>query len=67
MGEEHAKIAAKLLQKNGLLIYVACDPTSVARDSKVIIECGLQPINIAIFDMFPQTIHYETIIAFVKN
>jgi 23S rRNA (uracil1939-C5)-methyltransferase len=49
------------------IIYVSCDPATLARDLGVLVKAGyrlgpLQPI-----DMFPQTGHIETIVALNKH
>lgn len=55
---------------NGLLVsrvvYVACDPTSLARDAKDLGEHGFHPIALQLFDLFPQTHHIEAVMAFVR-
>lgn len=43
------------------IIYIACKPTSLARDIPVFEEKGYRVKKVAICDMFPQTGHVETI------
>lgn len=43
------------------LVYVSCDPATLARDLKVLLEAGRWRLSeIAPFDMFPRTKHIET-------
>jgi 23S rRNA (uracil1939-C5)-methyltransferase len=51
------------LQKQGSahLAYVSCDPATLARDGKQLINGGYALTSIALFDMFPQTYHIESI------
>ena len=42
------------------LIYVSCNPVSLARDIKTI-EADYQLVSLHLLDMFPGTYHYETI------
>lgn len=42
------------------IIYVACDPSSLARDLKLIVNEGYRIVEILPFDMFPQTSEVET-------
>ncbi|PZR17419.1 MAG: class I SAM-dependent RNA methyltransferase [Archangium gephyra] len=55
---------------NGLLasrvVYVACDPTSLARDAKDLGEHGFRPIALQLFDLFPQSHHIEAVMAFTR-
>lgn len=43
------------------LVYVSCDPTTLARDGNALKEGGYQLENIRLVDLFPQTYHIETI------
>ena len=46
------------------LLYVSCDPASLARDAKLLIEHGYKIEKIALMDMFSQTKHVETMVLF---
>ncbi len=54
--------AARLLVER--LVYVSCDPASLARDAKEIIASGYQPTAVQLFDLFPQTHHIEVLMTF---
>jgi 23S rRNA (uracil1939-C5)-methyltransferase len=43
------------------IIYVSCDPPTLARDLKTLTELGYQTLKIRPFDMFPQTYHIESV------
>ena len=47
------------------IIYVACDPVSLARDLKLLTSAGYQLEQIKAFDLFPHTHHFETIASLV--
>jgi 23S rRNA (uracil1939-C5)-methyltransferase len=46
------------------ILYVSCDPASLARDAKLLIEHGYKIEKIALMDMFSQTKHVETMVMF---
>ena len=43
------------------LVYVSCNPATLARDCKQLIESGYRLISAQPVDMFPQTSHVETV------
>lgn len=48
------------------LIYVSCDPATLARDIKALSASGFKPQIIQPVDNFPQTFHIETIVLMSK-
>jgi 23S rRNA (uracil1939-C5)-methyltransferase len=44
------------------IIYISCDPSTLARDLKHFSEAGYSLQSLHAFDMFPQTAHVETIV-----
>ncbi|MGS0726348.1 23S rRNA (uracil(1939)-C(5))-methyltransferase RlmD, partial [Shewanella sp. 0m-11] len=46
------------------LVYVSCNPASLARDSEVILKQGYKLKKIGLIDMFPQTHHLESMALF---
>ena len=43
------------------IIYVSCNPATLARDLKYLCECGAEVEYIQPFDMFPHTYHIENV------
>jgi 23S rRNA (uracil1939-C5)-methyltransferase len=49
-----------------LLIYISCDPATLARDSQILVQGGYEPRSFLPIDLFSQTFHIETISFWVK-
>lgn len=45
----------------GRMLYISCKPTSLARDLGVLIPSGYRVEKVRLVDMFPQTVHVETV------
>jgi tRNA/tmRNA/rRNA uracil-C5-methylase (TrmA/RlmC/RlmD family) len=48
------------------VIYIACDPASLARDSATLIAEGYELTSIRAFDIYPMTHHVETVALFTR-
>ena len=46
------------------ILYIACDPMSLVRDSKILSDLGFSMTRFTVADMFPQTHHIESIALF---
>ena len=44
------------------IVYVSCDPGTLARDLAIFAEKGYAPVTGAAVDMFPRTSHVETVV-----
>jgi len=48
------------------VLYVSCDPATLAKDSELLLAKGYRIEKISLMDMFSQTKHIETMVLFVK-
>lgn len=59
VGAEVCSLLARIQPKE--IVYVSCDPATLARDLKSLLDSGYHLAAIHLLDMFPQTFHLETI------
>ena len=48
------------------IVYVSCDPATLARDLKYLCARGYELKKVRAFDQFPQTVHVETVVLLSK-
>ena len=49
------------------VVYVSCNPATLARDAKRLAAGGYKLAEATPFDMFPQTGHVETVVLFIQT
>ena len=52
---------------NRNIIYISCDPATMARDLKILQSKGMRLVSLTPADMFPQTHHIESVALLKKN
>lgn len=65
LGTEGAAVLAGI--GAATVVYVSCDPVTLARDLKVLIGAGYGMEELHLVDLFPQTFHLETVVRLVKR
>jgi 23S rRNA (uracil1939-C5)-methyltransferase len=59
------EIVAKLSQLSpSRIVYVSCNPATLARDAKALLAAGYQLDSVGVLDMFPHTAHVESMALF---
>jgi 23S rRNA (uracil1939-C5)-methyltransferase len=49
------------------IVYVSCDPATLARDATALFDAGWGLASLQVVDMFPQTFHVECVAAFERG
>lgn len=64
----HPKALKALVRyQPGLIVYVSCNPSTLARDAKYLLKAGYEIKKVVLVDMFPQTYHIESVTLFKKS
>lgn len=66
-GCEKSLLLSLAAKKPGRIIYISCDPATLARDLKILVEKGYTLKGVQPVDMFPQTMHVESIATLVRS
>jgi 23S rRNA (uracil1939-C5)-methyltransferase len=48
------------------LVYVSCDPPTLARDARRLLDAGYRIESLRAFDLFPNTPHVESLAVFIR-
>jgi 23S rRNA (uracil1939-C5)-methyltransferase len=63
-GEDACRLLLKIAPQR--IVYVSCDPTTLARDLAVLCQ-GYRVDSVDLFDLFPQTSHVETVVVLERQ
>lgn len=67
IGCARSLLEALLQKRPQRILYVSCDPATLARDLQILIEGGYRLERVQPFDMFPQTMHVETLVSLIQD
>lgn len=60
LGKDGVKILLETAPRH--LLYMSCDPATLARDAAAFVKAGYEARKLRVLDMFPQTSHIETLL-----
>ena len=60
-GCEQSVLETMLQMAPKKIVYVSCDPATLARDVRVLVDGGYELERVQGVDMFPGTVHVETV------
>jgi 23S rRNA (uracil1939-C5)-methyltransferase len=64
LGAKVTQLLAALRVKR--IVYVSCDPATLARDTRLFLETGYHVEEVHMVDLFPQTFHIESVIRLAR-
>ncbi len=65
LGKEICTHLARIAAPN--IIYISCDPATLARDLQTLLQSGYFMQTIHLVDLFPQTFHLETVTVLARD
>lgn len=66
-GCDETLLATMVQMQPGRIVYVSCDSATLARDLKYLCENGYELKKVRAVDMFPNTVHVETVVKLVRK
>lgn len=64
-GCDQALLDAIIAMKPERVVYVSCNPSTLARDLRVLEDGGYRTVEVQPVDMFPHTVHIEAVVSLV--
>jgi 23S rRNA (uracil1939-C5)-methyltransferase len=65
-GISTAALDAIIAHGSSRIVYVSCDPATLARDTRRLLDAGYGLASLRAFDLFPNTPHVESLAVFVS-
>ncbi len=66
-GSDEKTLSAIVTAKPKRIVYVSCNPATLARDAQFLAENGYTPKSVTAVDMFPHTVHVESVMLFCRE
>jgi 23S rRNA (uracil1939-C5)-methyltransferase len=65
LGEAPSRALARIATER--VVYVSCDPATLARDLRVLVDEGWTIVDVTVFDLMPMTAEVETVATLVRS
>jgi 23S rRNA (uracil1939-C5)-methyltransferase len=65
LGPETTALLAEIAPPR--IVYVSCDPATLARDLRALLTSGYSLVSVTLADLFPQTFHIETVVELQRS
>ena len=66
-GSDEATLSAIAKAQPKRIVYVSCNPATLARDAQFLENHGYKAEKVTAVDMFPHTVHVESVMLFTQN
>jgi len=65
-GSDEATLSSIVSANPKRIVYVSCNPATLARDAKYLVDNGYKVEKVTAVDMFPHTVHVESVMLLIK-
>ncbi|MFI5183170.1 MAG: 23S rRNA (uracil(1939)-C(5))-methyltransferase RlmD [Vicinamibacteria bacterium] len=66
-GAGKAVVSAIAARRPDAIVYVSCEPTTLGRDLSAFARLGYRVDSVGLFDLFPGTVHLETVVRLLPS
>lgn len=66
-GSDEATLSAIVKARPKRIVYVSCNPSTLARDARFLADNGYTLTHSHAFDLFPHTMHVETVVVMTRK
>lgn len=66
-GSDEKTLNAIIKAKPERIVYVSCNPSTLARDARFLCDRGYKLENVMCYDLFPNTVHIESVARFTLS
>ena len=66
-GMSREAAAGVIRHRPSRIVFVSCDPATLARDVRTLVDAGYELSELTGFDLFPNTAHVESVAVLTRN